>query len=116
LFASFGSLFVGYTLAVIIATLGQPSWYSSLHLNPDPTSPDYSWTNTVISCANGLFFAGGFFGALFTGAISAKIGRIGVFQIGAVIGIVGGAIQTGAVSAAMVSLACLALCNWTDAF
>lgn len=102
LFASFGSLFCGYTLSVIIATLGQPTFYSSLHLNPDPTSPDYGWTNTVISCANGLFFAGGFFGALMTGAISAKIGRIRVFQIGAVVGIVGGAIQTGAVSAAMV--------------
>lgn len=103
LFASLGSLYCGYTLSVIIATLGQPTWYSSLDLETDPTSPDYNWTNTVISCANGLFFAGGFVGAIFSGLVSTKIGRIGCFQVGAVTGIVGGAIQTGAISASMVS-------------
>lgn len=89
---------------MIIATLGQPTWYSSLDLEPDPTSPDYGWTNTVISCANGLFFAAGFFGALFTGSVSTKLGRIKVFQLGAIIGIVGGIIQTAAMSAGMVRL------------
>lgn len=87
---------------MIIATLGQPTWYSSLDLEPDPASPDYGWTNTVISCANGLFFAAGSLGALFTGLVSTKLGRIKVFQLGAIVGIVGGIIQTAATSAGMV--------------
>ena len=103
LFASFGSLFCGYTLSVIVSTLGQPTFYSSLHLVADPTAPGYSWTNTVISTANGVFFGAAFFGALGGGLISANFGRIRVFQISATVGIIGGAIQTGAISAAMVS-------------
>lgn len=102
LFASFGSLYCGYTLAVIISTLGQPTFYSSLGLVTDPTDPGYGFTNAVISTANGIFFAGAFSGALVAGALSSKLGRIRIFQMSSIVGIIGGAIQTGAISAAMV--------------
>lgn len=98
LFAAFGSLFGGYGLSVIVATLGQPTWYSSLNL--DPTS---SHTTAIIGAANGVFFAGGFFGCLLSAYAVEKLGRISGLRLAAVIGIIGAAIQTGAVNQGMVS-------------
>jgi hypothetical protein len=65
LFAAFGSWMTGYGLAVIIATLGQPTFYTSMHLVSDPTSLGYGHTSTIIATVNGVFFAGGFLGCLF---------------------------------------------------
>ncbi|OIW32831.1 general substrate transporter [Coniochaeta ligniaria NRRL 30616] len=101
LFAAFGSLLGGYGLAVIIATVGQPSFYESLGLQSDPTAPDYAYTNTIISTAQGIFFAGGFFGCAFISIAGSRFGRIRGFQAAAVVGIIGSAIQTGAISPAM---------------
>jgi hypothetical protein len=58
-FASFGSLFTGYSLAVFAFTIGPPTFYSSLGLAKDPTSPDYSYTNDIIGAANGVFLGTG---------------------------------------------------------
>lgn len=97
-----GSLMSGYGLAVIVATIGQPTFYTSLHLDADPTSPGYSHTNTFIATIEGIFFAGGFFGSLFASPVGSKLGRIRGFQIVSAIGILGGALQTGAANQAMV--------------
>jgi MFS family permease len=102
LFASFGSLYCGYTLAVIISTLGQPTFYSSLGLVTDISDPGYGFVTAIISTANGIFFAGAFFGALLAGGLSSRLGRIKIFQMSSIVGIIGGAIQTDAMSAAMV--------------
>lgn len=98
LFAAFGSLFGGYGLSVIVATLGQPTWYSSLNI--DPTS---SHATAIIGAANGVFFAGGFFGCLVSAYAVEKLGRLNGLRLAAVIGIIGAAIQTGAVNQGMVS-------------
>jgi len=42
LFAAFGSVFTGYSLAIIVQIVEQPTWYESLHLEPDTTAPGYS--------------------------------------------------------------------------
>ncbi|KAK6368175.1 hypothetical protein LTS17_009916 [Exophiala oligosperma] len=96
LFAAFGSLFGGYGLSVIVATLGQPTWYSSLNI--DPTS---SHATAIIGAANGVFFAGGFFGCLVSAYAVEKLGRLNGLRLAAVIGIIGAAIQTGAVNQGM---------------
>jgi len=57
LFASFGSLFTGYSLAVFAFTIGQPTFYSSLGLEQNPATPGYSYTNDIIGASNGIFLA-----------------------------------------------------------
>ncbi|KAK5204398.1 hypothetical protein LTR99_002184 [Exophiala xenobiotica] len=98
LFAAFGSLFAGYGLSVIVSTVGQPTWYSSLDL--EPTS---SHTTAIIGAANGVFFAGGFFGCLVAAYTVEKLGRLNGLRLAAVIGIIGAAIQTAAINQGMVS-------------
>ncbi|TVY84029.1 Sugar transporter STL1 [Lachnellula suecica] len=101
LFAAFGSLFTGYSLAVIVATVGQPTWYESLHLESNTTAPGYSHTTTIIGASNGVFFAGGTIGCILGGWLGDKLGRVGGFRAAATVGIVGAAIQTGAANQAM---------------
>ena len=104
LFAAFGSLFTGYSLAIIVATVGQPTWYKSLNLESDTTAPGYSHTTAIIGAANGVFFAGGTLGCLLGGWLGDKLGRVNAFKVAATVGIIGAAIQTGAANQAMVSL------------
>ncbi|TVY85916.1 Sugar transporter [Lachnellula willkommii] len=101
LFAAFGSLFTGYSLAIIVATVGQPTWYVSLHLAPDATAPGYAHTTTIIGAANGVFFAGGTLGCLLGGWLGDRLGRMMGFRVAATVGIIGAAIQTGAVDQGM---------------
>jgi MFS family permease len=105
LFAAIGSLFSGYSLAVIVATVGQPTWYSSLHLVADPTAPGYSHTTTIIGAVNGVFFAAGFLGTLLSGWLNDRLGRVNSIRIAATVGIIGGILQTAAVNQAMVRVA-----------
>ncbi|KAF2495020.1 major facilitator superfamily transporter sugar [Lophium mytilinum] len=100
-FAAFGSLFTGYSLAVFAFTIGQPTFYTSLGLVSDPTSPGYSHTNDIIGAANGVFFGTGFFGCFLAGWAGNRFGRINGFRIAAVTGIIGGALQCGSQSPAM---------------
>ncbi|KEF51066.1 uncharacterized protein A1O9_12882 [Exophiala aquamarina CBS 119918] len=100
-FAAFGSWLSGYGLAVIIATIGQPSFYASIDLDPDPTSPGYRHTSDIIATVQGIFFAGGALGCIFAGSVGRLLGRIRSFQLCAAICITGAAIQTGAVNQAM---------------
>lgn len=104
LFAAFGSLFTGYSLAIIVATVGQPTWYKSLHLQSDTTAPGYSHTTTIIGASNGVFFAGGTLGCVLGGWLADKLGRVNGFRVAATVGIIGAAVQTGTINQAMVSL------------
>jgi hypothetical protein len=92
----------GFGLAVIIATLGQPSFYTSMDLVADPTAPGYGQTNDFLATIQGVFFAGGFFGCLFTGLTGSKLGRLWSFRVAAAVGILGSGIQAGAVNQGMV--------------
>jgi MFS family permease len=102
LFAASGSIYTGYSLAVVGATLGLPSFYESLSLDPNPISPGYSHTRVILGAINGIFFAGGFFGTLFAGWAGSYFGRVRSFRICASLGIVGGALSAGSVNQAMV--------------
>lgn len=102
LFAAFGSLFTGYSLAVFGFTLGQPTFYIALNLDADPTSPGYAYTTTIIGAANGTFFAAGFLGCFLAGWTANRFGRVVGFRIAATTGIIGGALQCGSQSVAMV--------------
>ncbi|OQV02316.1 hypothetical protein CLAIMM_07534 [Cladophialophora immunda] len=101
LFAATGSLFGGFSLAVITTTLGQPTFYESLSLVADTTAPGYSYTNTIIGAVNGVFFAGGVFGTLLSGWTADKFGRRNGFRIASVLGVIGAAIQAGSVNVPM---------------
>lgn len=101
LFAAFGSLFTGYSAAIIVATVGQPTWYKSLHLESDITASGYSHTTTIIGASNGVFFAGGTIGCIIGGWLGDKLGRVNGFRVAATVGIIGAAIQTGAANQAM---------------
>jgi MFS family permease len=114
LFSALGSLFSGYSLAVIVATVGQPTWYSSLHLSPSPSIPGYSHTTTIIGAVNGVFFAAGFLGTFLAGWLSDNLGRVKCLRIAALIGILGGAIQTGSRNQAMVSKIAVCVGGKTD--
>ncbi|KAH0831568.1 putative MFS sugar transporter [Fonsecaea pedrosoi] len=101
LFAAFGSLFTGYSLAVIGNTIGQPTFYSKMNLVSVPTEPGYSHTATIIGAANGLFFGFGFIGCLVSAWSLDALGRRRTFLLACLIGLLGGSIQCGAVNQAM---------------
>ncbi|KAH8879168.1 MFS general substrate transporter [Thozetella sp. PMI_491] len=73
-----------------------PSFYSSLGLETDPKAPGYGRTNNIIASAQGIFFAGGFFGSIFVALAGSWLGRIRGFQIASAVGLIGSGIQTGA--------------------
>lgn len=74
-------------------------------LTADPTSPDYSWSNSLIGTTFGLFSTGAIFGGLFVGWCSDYYGRKIALVIAALINIIGGALQTGSVHIGMFILA-----------
>lgn len=103
-FAAFGSLFTGYSLAVFAFTIGQPTFYSSLRLEADSTSPGYAYTNDIIGAANGVFFGTGFLGCFLAGWAGDRFGRVNGFRIAAVTGTIGGVLQCASQVPAMVRL------------
>lgn len=91
-----GSLTFGYAYSVISNTLGQPSFARYFGLaNNGP------YANAITGAVNGLFAAGGVFGAIQTGWMCEAKGRKLTMNTAAVISIIGGAIQTGSVHIAM---------------
>lgn len=102
LFAAFGSVFTGYSLAVFAFTLGQPTFYTSLGLEADPTASGYAHTSDIIGAANGVFFGAGFFGCFLAGWTGNRFGRVSGFRIASVTGIVGGILQCSSQTSAMV--------------
>lgn len=103
LFAAIGSLWAGYSLAVIVSTLGQPTWYLSLNLEADPTAPGYTHTTTIIGAVNGAFFGAGVVGTLISGWFGDRLGRVNNLRLSATVGIIGAVLQTAAVNQGMVS-------------
>lgn len=93
-----GSLLTGIASAVISNTLGQPSWFAQMGLSGTDQR-----TTDIISAANGLFYAGGFFGTLFTYYFSEKWGRLMGFKVAAGWAVLGGVLQTASMNVPMVS-------------
>ncbi|KAK4948022.1 hypothetical protein LTR10_013076 [Elasticomyces elasticus] len=92
---SLGSITYGYDFSIISTTVGQPSWYAYMGLTTDATSPNYSFSNSMLDTVFGLFSAGAIFGGLFVGWYSDAHGRQKALLIGNLINIVGGALQAG---------------------
>ncbi|KAJ5815635.1 MFS sugar transporter [Penicillium riverlandense] len=93
---SFGSLTYGYSSSIIGSTIGQPGWYSFFKL-PAQGEPGYATTTTqAIATANGLYSAGGAVGSLFIMWAASAIGRKRNIQLGALLVLLGGALQGGA--------------------
>ncbi|KAF1838931.1 general substrate transporter [Decorospora gaudefroyi] len=86
LFASLGSLLYGYDLGVIAQVIEAPAFVADFN-EPSPNA-----TGAVVS----VFTGGAFFGAAFAGPTGDWLGRRLTIMTGALIFILGGALQTGA--------------------
>lgn len=71
----------------------------------DPTAPGYAHTDVIIGAVNGVFSASAFLGAFLAGYGADKFGRLGNLRLAAIIGVIGGVIQTASVNVGMVSFA-----------
>jgi MFS family permease len=86
----------GYASSIIGSTIGQPGWYEFFDL-PTAGEPGYAGKTThTIATANGLYSAGGAIGALFIMWAATAIGRKRNIQLGALLAMLGGALQGGA--------------------
>jgi MFS family permease len=74
-----------------------------MNLVQDPSDPRYDYTGTIIGAANGTFFGAGFIGCLLAAWMVDALGRVSTFRIAAIVGVIGGAVQGGAVNPGMVS-------------
>lgn len=92
-----GSLTFGYAYSVISNTLGQPGFITYFGLD----GPDQSYANAITGAINGMFSAGGVFGALLAGWMCEARGRKETMNLAALITIIGAAIQTGSVNITM---------------
>ncbi|TFK56383.1 general substrate transporter [Heliocybe sulcata] len=91
-----GSLTYGYGLSVISNTIGQPGFLSYFNLTTNT-----SYENQIVGGVNGLFMAGGVFGCITAAWMSNRYGRKRTMNVSAAICIIGGALQTGSIDAAM---------------
>ncbi|KAK5048527.1 hypothetical protein LTR84_005617 [Exophiala bonariae] len=97
---AFGSLTYGYCSAVIGSTIGQPGWYDFFNLSTE--GPGYATTTTnTIATANGLYSAGGAVGSLWIMWAATALGRKRNIQLGALLAVLGGALQGGAANIGM---------------
>ena len=92
-----GSLTFGYAYSVISNTLGQPGFIAYFGLD----GKDQTYANAITGAINGMFSAGGVFGALLVGWMCEARGRKETMNLAALITIIGAAIQTGSVNIAM---------------
>jgi MFS family permease len=65
----------------------------------------YAYTNQILGAMNGLFSAGGMFGALFMGWLCDAHGRKTSLLASGILAIIGGALQGGSVHIAMMLVA-----------
>ncbi|SPO06333.1 related to sugar transport protein STP1 [Cephalotrichum gorgonifer] len=86
-FASLGSVTYGYDLGVIAQAIASPSFKAKFGANPDQIG-------AIVS----VFTGGAFFGAFLAGPVGDKLGRKMTILIGAIIFLLGGSLQTGAMS------------------
>lgn len=86
----------GYGASIISSTIGQPGWYAFFDL-PTDGQPGYDTKTTpTIATANGLFSAGAAVACLILMWSCDYLGRVRNMQIGCLLGILGGALQSGA--------------------
>ncbi|KAK4942906.1 hypothetical protein LTR10_017482 [Elasticomyces elasticus] len=100
IYVALGSTACSYGMAIIGSTIGQPSFYKSLHLAPQG-EPGYSRTAQYIGAFNGVNSAGSAIGAAACAYLADRLGRKKTIQIAAAVLIVGAAICAGAVNNAM---------------
>ena len=92
----FGSLSFGYAAAIIATTLGQPSFQTYMNLTEEnPKTPG------IEGAMNSLFYAGGFFGALFNSWYADRFGRKGSIMTACIVMILSAALCAGSVNVAM---------------
>ncbi|KAI0144149.1 general substrate transporter [Hypoxylon sp. NC0597] len=84
-FASMGSVLYGYDLGVIAGVVGSTSYAELFHANA-------AQNGAVVS----LFTGGAFFGAMFAGPAGDALGRRVTILLGALLFLLGGAVQTAA--------------------
>ncbi|KAI0019233.1 MFS sugar transporter-like protein [Xylariomycetidae sp. FL0641] len=84
-FASMGSVLYGYDLGVIAGVVGSSAYKSQFNSLPHEDG-------AVVS----LFTGGAFFGAGFAGSAGDYLGRRGTILLGAILFLIGGAVQTAA--------------------
>lgn len=84
-FASLGSLLYGYDLGVIAGAVASDNFVSTF--NP---------TKAEVGAVVAVFTGGAFFGAFGAGPAGDKLGRKKTILLGALVFILGGALQTGA--------------------
>ncbi|KZT57700.1 sugar transporter family protein [Calocera cornea HHB12733] len=96
LILTLGSLSYGYAFSVISNTIGQPGFLQYFGLDNDP-----AYTNSIEGAINGLFSAGGTFGAILVGWMNDAYGRKATMNLAALICIVGSALSSGSVDVAM---------------
>ncbi|OQV08812.1 hypothetical protein CLAIMM_13028 isoform 2 [Cladophialophora immunda] len=95
LFVALGSLTYGYCASIIATTLGQPSFISYFDLDTRSNATD------LTGAINGLFQAGGLFGALSCIKSADWLGRRKAILAAAIVTIIGGALQAGSVDIGM---------------
>lgn len=92
---SWGSASYGYAGSIIATTLGQPSFLEYMGLLTSTNAAD------LIGAMNGLFYAGGFIGALGAGKAADKWGRKTMVIAGTIIILISNALLAGSVNIAM---------------
>lgn len=100
IYVALGSTSCSYALSAIGSTIGQPTFYTGLHMAP-PGSPGYAHTASLISLYNGINSVGAILGAIFVSWFANYAGRKRTIQLGALVQIVGGALSAGSVSSGM---------------
>jgi len=115
-FAAVGSITYGYAAAIIGQVIGQPQFYTYFGLAQ--SGAGVSHTETVIGkfkevssvpetrltsqgAMNGLYFAGGALGSLFSAWTGSAFGRLRTIQIACGICVLGAILMTAAVNVAM---------------
>ncbi|KAK2801045.1 hypothetical protein FQN51_005609 [Onygenales sp. PD_10] len=94
-FVALGSLAFGYAASIISTTLAQPSFIA--YFNMDKRSN----TAAIQGAMNGLYTAGGFFGALLSSWLAERFGRKKTIFGACVTSTIGGALQAGSVDIGM---------------
>jgi MFS family permease len=92
---SFSSFAYGYAGAIIATTLTQPSFSSTMGLD------NRSNEESLVGAMNGLYYAGGVFGAFIGGWLSNRWGRKISAVVGNVFLLISAAVMTGSVNVAM---------------
>ncbi|KAJ6114118.1 hypothetical protein N7512_007563 [Penicillium capsulatum] len=96
-FVTLGSFSYGYSASIIASTLGQSAFVRYLDL--DPTVNPHA--ESLQGATNGIFQAGGFFGALLITPVADKLSRRCSILMSCLLLVVGGALQAGSVHIGM---------------